>query len=262
MKKLHKAQYHHKYLEIKQKNSDPKAIQPAINHIGEEAECRFTQLLLARFLLLDLLVEEAQKLPGGLQQKEHRRLWVLLQTQPEALFGGQLFEVDIFTDLSRILQSADHFDCRDRILKLNLALYPILEEVLNPATGQETVPPFFCIFDDVQLTVAERLGGVLSDDNISAHRILREIWRTLSEVLQSEQMRIVLSGTSIELQALRDMDLSGVCKLNPYKVKWDVGAFEDPDIQAEYIKRYIPARWSDLHWSKLLDRVWGWCRGR
>jgi hypothetical protein len=262
MKELHNAQDYHKALEIKEKNSDPKAIQAAVNHIREVAERRFTQLLLARFLLLALLVEEARKLPGGLQQKEHRRLWVLLQIQPIALFERQLFEIDIFTDLTTILQSADLSDCKGRIVKLNLSLYPILEEVRNPATGQNTVLPFFCIFDEVQLTVLERFGEFVSEDNKTPRPILREIWLTLNEVLQPEQMRIVLSGTGIKLQALRDMLLSDACKLHKYKVKWDVGAFEDPEIQAEYIKHYIPACWSDPTWSEFLDRAWGWCRGR
>jgi hypothetical protein len=94
------------------KETDPKD-NAAIKHIRETAERRLAQLLLTRFLLLNLLVQEAEKLPGGLQEKEHRRLWVLLQAQP--LNFGDNFQDEIFTDLTRLLRHADIYDIKNRI---------------------------------------------------------------------------------------------------------------------------------------------------
>jgi hypothetical protein len=95
------------------KEADSKA-KATIEHIREAAEYRLAQLLLARFLLLNLLVQEARKTLGGLQEKEHRRLWVLLQAQPNRIFGAN-FKVDIFTALARLLQHASTNDLKDRI---------------------------------------------------------------------------------------------------------------------------------------------------
>jgi hypothetical protein len=113
----------------------------AIEHIRETAERRLAQLLLARFLLLDLLVQEAENLPGGLQDKEHRRLWVLLQVQPNGVFGTH-FEVDIFADLAQLLRYTSTHDLQDRIRTRYRQLSRILRKVRNPATDTDERPPF------------------------------------------------------------------------------------------------------------------------
>ena len=95
----------------------------------EVAEKRLAQLLLARFLLLNLLVEEAKRLPGGLQEKEHRRLWVLLQAYPQ-IFGTT--NIDIFTDLTRLLQGTSTTDLTRRIREKCVALSELGQEVPNP----------------------------------------------------------------------------------------------------------------------------------
>jgi hypothetical protein len=226
----------------------------------EVAERRLSQLLLARSLLLNLLVQEARELPGGLREKEHRRLWVLLQARPQIF--GKLFKGDIFTELTRLLRDTATSDLKHRIFLQYRELSSLLQNVRNPATGKDTMPPFFCVLDEVQITVTQRLGDFMSGENLTKRPILREIWLLWTAVLQPEQMRLVLSGTGIEQQALKDTLLSAVFMMHPYRLKSDVGAFEDPDIQAEYIKRYVPARWSDPHWMGFLDRAWAWLRGR
>ena len=116
--------------------------QVAVRHIREVAGHHLYQLLLARFLLLDLLVQEAKKLPGGLKNKEHRRLWVLLQAHPQ-LLDQQFQESDVFTELALLLQNLSLSDLQDRIRALRLELSPILTKVKNPATGRKGSPPLF-----------------------------------------------------------------------------------------------------------------------
>lgn len=89
------------YRRAKSMKEADKEAKAATNHMQEVAERRLPQFLLDRFLLLNLLVEEAQALPGGLREKKHSRLWVLLQGLPH-IFSGD-FESDIFTDLTRLL---------------------------------------------------------------------------------------------------------------------------------------------------------------
>jgi hypothetical protein len=234
-----------------------KEAHAAIDHMRRVAERRLAQLLLARFLLLSLLVEEAQNLPGGLQQKEHRRLWVLLQAYPK-IFN----EVDIFTKLTELLRGADTSSLQERIEERYTKLVDLREKVVDPATGKDETPPFFCVLDEVQITVTTRMGEFISDDKSIKRPILRQIWLSWTTLLNPFQMRLVLSGTGIELQALQDTLSSNALKRQPYHLTYDVGAFEDPDIQAKYIKRYVPAPWSKPHWEKLLTRAWAWLHGR
>ena len=237
--------------------------ETAIAHIKEVVKRRLAQLLLARFLILTLLVQEAEKLPGGLRQKEHRRLWVLLQVQPRIF--NQESEEDIFTGLTRVLQHASTNDLRHRIRSQFKKLYPLLPKVRNPAIDQYATPPFFCVLDDVQVTASSSFGHLaefMSNDNKTSRSILREIWLSWSEVLAPEQMRLVLSGTAIELQSLNDTLRSAAFKAYPYQVVNDIGGFDDPISQAGYIKRYVPAHFDEPCWAEFLTRAWAWFRGR
>jgi len=88
------------------------AANPAvIDNMRRVEERRFTQVLLARFLLLNLLVQQARELPWGLREKEHRRLWVLLQAHPK-IFSPN---IDIFTKLTQLLGEADAADLSGRL---------------------------------------------------------------------------------------------------------------------------------------------------
>jgi hypothetical protein len=240
------------------KDTDPKA-RAAIEHIRETAEHRLAQLLLARFLLLNLLIQEAQQVQGGLQEKEHRRLWVLLQAQPEIFGNGK---DDVFTTLARLLQHTSIYDLKARICKQYQDVRPVLTKVLNPATGADKVPPLFCVLDEAQIAASLRCGDFTSGDYSSKRPVLREIWLLWSTVLQYWQMRLVLSGTGIDLQALQDTLGSSGLKEEPYHLKSNIGAFEDPQSQAEYIKKYIPAHWTNPRWSEFLVRAWAWFHGR
>ena len=232
----------------------------AIEHIRRVARGRLAQLLLARFLLLDLLIQEAGKLEGGLQQKEHRRLWVLLQVQPRILVSR--FAVDVFTDLTQLLRGAGIDDLESRINDKREELRPFLPAVQNPATGEAAPPPFFCVLDEVQATIAPqsgRLGQFMSDNNETPRPILREIWLCWSDI---PDMRLVLSGTGIEAQVLNETLASNACKDQGYDIVHDFGAFDCRETQKEYIMRYLPAAWHEPQWKTFLDRAWYWLRGR
>ena len=147
-----------------------------VKHIRDVARGRLAQLLLARFLLLGLLIEEVGKLKRGLQQKEHRRLWVLLQVQPK-IFGMD-FKDDVFTDLTRLLRGAETSELSDQICTKRLELQPYLEAVPDPATGEAASPPFFCVLDEVQATIGPlsgRLGEFISERSKTRRPILREM---------------------------------------------------------------------------------------
>ena len=89
-----------------------------------------------------------------------------------------------------------------------------------------------------------------------------EIWLSWTSVLNPLQMRLVISGTGIDLQALRDTLASPALKPERYQLQHDVGAFEDKKSQAEYIQQYVPADWTEKKWEEFLNRAWAWFRGR
>jgi hypothetical protein len=233
----------------------------AIKHMQETAKRGFAQLLLARFLLLNLLVREAKNVRGGLKEKVHRRLWVLLQAQPVSVFGKD-FDFDVFTEFARLLRPADLSELHDRIRAQYRKLSFLLTKVYNPATGQFEAPPLFLVADEAQITTTLRYGQFFSEDNSSKRSVLREIWLSWTSVLDDQQMRIVLAGTGIELQTLVDTLASPALKPERYQIWSDIGAFEDSGSQAEYIKKYIPANWTDERWAEFLIRAWAWFRGR
>ena len=236
-----------------------------IKHARQVARGCLAQMLYARFLLLELLVQEAQNLHGGLQQREHRRLWVLLQVEPRIF--DLPFKTDVFADLTQVLRGAATPELESRILKKReqlIAKYTLLQAIPVPMTSQNALPPFYCVLDEVQATIAPPLGrpgGFLSENNEIRRPILREIWRFWIDLLD-KNMLIILSGTEIEWVALEETMASNVCKGQIYGVVHDIGAFDCREAQTQYIKRYLPADWSEPKWQEFLDRSWGWLRGR
>ena len=164
------------------KKKNPDLTKACIDHMRETVQRRLAQLLLAHFHLLRVLVDEARKLPGGLKEKEHRRLWVLLQGQPEII--GLHPEGDIFTCLTQLLRCASTDNLVERICDEHEELYPLLQ-VHDSKT--EVTPHFYCVLDEVQITISPkfgRRGEFMSHDNETKRYIFREIWRSWSAYLR------------------------------------------------------------------------------
>ena len=228
----------------------------AVDHMKEKTRHRLLQFLLSRFLILNLLIKEAEQLQGGLHQANHRRLWVLLQAQPTRMFGK-----DIFFRLSNHLREASNGDLSEWIRKQCCDLERILEYRIEPLTGESVRRPFYCVIDEIQIATTDRMGEFRSDDGKTERPLLREIWSTLTNVMEQGQMLLVLSGTGIQLHALQTVLESSFLKPHPYCLKKNIGAFDDPDAQKRYIEHYLPNEKSEA-WKAFLERAWGWCRGR
>ncbi|PVF91079.1 hypothetical protein CPB86DRAFT_421879 [Serendipita vermifera] len=234
----------------------------AFKHMQNVVHRRLSQLLLARFLLLNLLMEEARN-TGGLKLEQHRRLWVLLQVQPER-FGPMLkLKEDIFLTVARELRYTSKENLQDRIFQ-QYVRFRTLDIADTPNIDQDgRFTPIFCILDEVQVTSDLRLGEFISTGpEKKARPILREIWLLWTTVLLQSQMRIILAGTGVKFHVIRETLASSTNKAAPWSIKHDIGAFDDPSIQAEYIKSYIKASWTEPNWKEFLIRAFGWCRGR
>ena len=221
--------------------------QWAVQHIGGVVERRLAQLLLARFYLWGLLVDVARDF--NVQENHLRRLWVLLQVQPQMINRTVAGNTeDIFTQLTQLLRYTSFNDLRHQINQQCFSLSATLRGSL-----------FYCVLDEVQVTSTPPYnywGDFISDTNSTKGPILREIWLAWSRV---SGMRLVLSGTGINSHALHDRFTSSFLKEMPYGEVHDIGAFDDQTTQTDYIKQYVPARFLS---AEFLNRAWAWLRGR
>jgi hypothetical protein len=232
----------------------------AFGHMQNAVTRRILQLLLARFLILNLLIEEAKK-SGGVRQKEHRRLWVLLQVLPNQ-FSDDLQE-DLFLTVARVLRHATVEDLRGRIFRLYQTLRQYIEEVAIPGTNSTRIPPFYVIIDEIQSLSRKRIGEFRSTEKTWVQRpVLREIWRTLKTILLESQLRIILSGTGIDMGQIKNTLGSQALLPEPIPVYSSLGGFVDIKSQTKYIQRYIQAPWTEKNWEEFLTRAFAWFRGR
>jgi hypothetical protein len=216
--------------------------------------CLF-QIILARFLLLNLLIEEAKK-SGGVRRKEHRRLWTLLQVQPRK-FDPSL-EEDVFLTIARELQSTSTKDLDCWISELYTKISRELGDVEDP--GDDHRVTIYCILDEVHKLKFPHVGGYGLKDNNVERPVLREVWVACSSV--HPEMRIIFSGTEFDIgQIMATFESPALAEKRPILYS-NIGSFDDIGFQAEYIQYYLLAPWSEPRWKEFLVRAFQWLRGR
>lgn len=235
-------------LATQNKENDPAAYL----HIAEKTHRRLLQLLLARLYLLNLFREEAEDLPNGLDPMVLRRAWVLLQAMPQTIF-----ETDPFLQLANVLSFSSADDLEAGIREQYGLVKDMLEIGEDPSDGVHKRRPLYIVIDESQLLAKQRLGEYKSEDGQRMRGLLRQVWLSCFKALTPPQILLVLSGTGIDCQALEDTLTSPMLKIMPYIRVQDIGAFDDPEAQAKYIKQYLPSM--D---RMFLNRAWVWCRGR
>ena len=231
-----------------------KSIDPlAFPHMENTTERRLLQLLLSRLLLLSLFIEVAKCSPIGLQQKEHRRLWTLLQVHPEIIKGH--FCGDIFADLTARLR----YTTGENLMKLVKEAHTKLRDLLAAPNGELIL---FTVLDEVQEALTLCIGDYQSNDKQTARPLLRETYRVWSTLLGSK-FPLILSGTGINYQIIDEILGSSIAKAQPYVRLHNIGAFDDMSSQTAYIQQFFPPTlFSTPPWHAFLSRAWAWLRGR
>jgi hypothetical protein len=171
-----------------------------------------------------------------------------------------MFKVDVFKEVAEALGISSIKDLKQQIKTMYSTVEDILEVVHNPATR----PPLYLFVDEIQGTTigsTSRMGEFVSDDGKTKRSLLRPMWLTLTQILDSTKMRVILSGTGIDWMALQNALTSSVFKFFPYKLWRNIGAFDDPDAQKQYIEQYLKVEQSAAR-EAFLERAWAWCRGR
>jgi hypothetical protein len=219
---------------------------------------RLLQLLLARFCVMNLLIEEAQKVAKESDSKKYRRLWTLLQVQPTLLYPHE--RGDIFMKTAEILKVVPSEDLKTGIRGQFSRFCELLKASPNFHSSFGIVP-LFCVLDDVQAITNMCPHDFLSE-NGDRHSIIREIYLHWKSVFDTHQMYLVLSGTRANAEELERTLSSSFLKGKSFREISDIGAFDQYEAQARYIKRYIPVCWTDPAWDAFLHRAWEWFRGR
>jgi len=228
-------------------------IDAARYYTENTTERRLLQLLLSRLLLLNLFIEVAKCSPTGLQQKEHRRLWTLLQVHPEIIKGH--FCGDIFADLTRCLRHTTSENLRNLIMEAQTKLC----DLLAVPNGELTL---FTVLDEVQKALTLCTGDYQSNDRETPRPLLQETCRVWSTLLGSK-FPLILSGTGFNYRIFDEILGSSHVKAQPYVRLHDIGAFDDARSQAAYIQQYFPPMFFQTPaWTAFLSRAWAWLRGR
>ena len=222
--------------------------------MGNTTERRLLQLLLSRLSLLHLFIDVAKCSATGLQQKEHCRLWTLLQVHPDIIKGH--FCGDIFADLTGRLRHATS----EILMSLVRKAHTNLCHLLAVPNGELTL---YNVLDEVQEALTLCTGDYQSDNDQKTPRpLLRETYRVWS-ILLGSKFPLILSGTGINYQFINEILGSNFVKGEPYVRLHDIGAFDDPRSQAAYIQKYFPPTlFQTPAWNAFLSRAWAWLRGR
>jgi hypothetical protein len=172
----------------------------AARHMQQKVHHRILQFLLARFYLLNLLIDEASNCKRELHPVNHRLLWVLLQTRPT-----EMLRDDAFKEVAKALRIASIEDLEQQIKAEYSKLEHILEFVDHPATGQRKRRPLYCFLDEIQITTVSRMGEIRSDDGKTKRPLLRPIWSSMTGILDSTKMLLIVSGTGIDWRSIQDI---------------------------------------------------------
>lgn len=173
-------------------------VREAARHMRQKVQRRVWQFLLARFLLPNLLLEEASTC-GGLRPSDHRQLWVLLQARPTDMFSE---------DASKVLSKALNISSLDDLEIQTKEQYSKLENILDHR-------PLYCFLDEIQSTTSDRMGEYWSHDMEKERPLLRPIWQSLTRILEPAKMLVILSGTAINEDSLLDVLDSSTFKILP-----------------------------------------------
>jgi hypothetical protein len=135
---------------------------------------------------------------------------------------------DTFKEVTEALWIASIEDLDQQIKAEYFKLEHILEFVNHPAT-----------FDEIQITTVSQMGEFQSDNVKTKHPLLQPIWSSMTGILDSTKMLLIVSGTGIHWRSIQDILDSSVFKFCLYALKRDIGAFDGPSAQRQYIECYI-----------------------
>ncbi|KAK0503728.1 hypothetical protein EDD18DRAFT_1062456, partial [Armillaria luteobubalina] len=208
---------------------------------------QFSGILLARLVVFKRFLEDA----SGKPDDEMRHRWLLAQLQPFFLQSvAKWSKRDPFDELQDIMQEwvvpIEFFD--EAIRETLDSIFSLLPRA--PGT------PLFIVIDE---------GNVLADGGEfsfsyafkDGRPILNELLKIWEHHLQNYDVTLIVAGTEIPRKHFQSDQWSN------YQWSSDTGDFGVPEIQRQYISKFLPpSMLSSPAGEELQLRMWRWFRGR
>jgi hypothetical protein len=204
------------------------------------------KVLAARIVAFELFLEAVIKVDKKLEEK-HKRSWLLFQlSNPRANTSVSHPVVQIMDDCIR--QASN--DALDELIR---RLDVIREKYFSRKH-------FIVAVDEAQYAVRLYDQPFLSSTDATKYRsILREV----SIVFTTRQVKLVVSGTGVTMDDLRDSMASGVSKHDTVGLYHNLGMFDTWPTLSSFLERYLPdALLESPSWHCLRTRIQEYLMGR
>ncbi|KAG6883289.1 hypothetical protein C0993_006982, partial [Termitomyces sp. T159_Od127] len=213
----------------------------------EIAARRFSASLLAHlFILRDFL--KACDAADAIQEIHKKRRWLLAQLACDLLHWSDPFQ--------GILVAIEW----EPLEYINEQLKTVIKDVQNLLPESVRTDGFYVVIDEANVAIREIWSSQNSDSG--PYPALKEIIRTWRDCLASFEgfpITFVVAGTQIPQSYFP-----------PSSQEWslwrwtsDTGAFDDPEIQKEYVLSFLPPSLVQTpRVQALFRRIWDWCRPR
>ena len=259
--------------------SSASGYEAALKANREIASRIFRQIFLARLMIFNLFAETMSNyIKGKKNQLDgddfdphiYKARWLLLQLQP-SFVHPQVW--DVFDELSCKLSNASDSFINTTTKTLLSATRSYLSLVVQQPGGPITPPqmstvetaqiPLFCVLDEAQYAASQHNSSFRSDQNGSYRPILREIVKAWEGQSFGQGVFMVVAGTGISKDVVDQAMASAIMKDSRYRWCSDTGAFDLQDVQAHYLRKYLPQSLLQTEAGvRLLERVWYWLHGR
>ncbi|PBK66974.1 hypothetical protein ARMSODRAFT_333550 [Armillaria solidipes] len=220
------------------------------------AHRQYKKLLLSRMIVFDYFLHASML--TTISEKDLRLAWVKIQVHPSDIIGKDIF-VDVVQKLDR---ATDGYLDRELLERLN-NIRNRLHNQFPPHNPESDTRTFSCIIDDVQGPILQALNAFRSGSSPNMRRsLMRPLMQDCRDILADKNWFLSLSGTGTNIQVMVEHPASSLLKPGAdFYRHSEIGAFENADIQARYIKKFAPP---GLHnkLSDFLGRVFVWTRGR
>jgi hypothetical protein len=202
--------------------------------------------------VFDTFVKVAKSIKGGVLDDSYRRDWLIFQILPLVRHN----DMDSFSALIRSCLSG-----------VSIGVLKGLQDLYNPSTvlGSAfhfTTNPFLYVLDEAQVA-GQQYMGAFADSEV---KVSRPVLRPLIKCFSSSHpysVKIIVSRTGFSLDLFETVVSSGVSKQPRWESVHTTGDFSKPDIQLNYISRYLPPLFlQSQSGTHLKTRVYDWLRGR
>ncbi|KAK0243227.1 hypothetical protein EDD85DRAFT_814328 [Armillaria nabsnona] len=222
------------------------------------ARQQYKKLLLSRMIVFDYFLHASILVASTVSEKDLRLAWVKIQVHPSDIIGQDIF-VDVVQRLDR---ATDGYLGRELQERLN-SIRNLLHNQFPPQNPESGTRTFSCIIDEVRGPILQALTAFRSGSSPNMRRsLMRPLMQDCRDILADKNWFLSLSGTGTNIRVMAEHLASSLLKPGAdFYRHSEIGAFENADIQARYIKKFAPP---GLHnkLSDFLGRVFVWTRGR